>query len=177
MNYDTFLVLLMAVSVLTSLVTEAVKNWLTVRGKTYSANTIAGVASVILAAAVGGAYAALEGGVTGQLIVMLTALVLLSWLCAMVGYDKVVQAIQQIKNAATGSVSDMETVTAISTVSAQETTAETLKVYIPTATAEELEAYTKAELKDYMDEADITYTARMTKAELIAAILAAEKEE
>lgn len=176
MNYDTFLVLLMAVSVLTSLVTEAVKNWLTARDKTYSANAIAGATSVILAVAVGGAYAALEGGITGQLIIMLVALVLLSWLCAMVGYDKVVQAIQQIKNAATGSVLTLETITDDETISDAETTI--ANALISAATTEgQLELYTKTELKTYMDSVGITYTARATKAELIAAILAAEKEE
>ena len=34
---------------------------------------------------------------TDKMAVMLIALVLLSWLCAMVGYDKVMQAITQVK--------------------------------------------------------------------------------
>ncbi|MCD8076814.1 MAG: hypothetical protein LUE63_00255, partial [Lachnospiraceae bacterium] len=151
MSYDTFLVLLMAVSVVTSLVTEAIKKYLTEQGKTYSSNIIAGTVSVVLAIAEGAAYVVMEEtAVTAKLIVILVALVLLSWLCAMVGYDKVVQAIQQIKSVATG------TTTVVETVSANK------EDVMLTLTENGLETYTKAELKAYMDTAGITYTARAT---------------
>ena len=38
-----------------------------------------------------------EAQLNAKMAVILIALVLLSWLCAMVGYDKVMQAISQIK--------------------------------------------------------------------------------
>jgi hypothetical protein len=36
--------------------------------------------------------------ITAQVIIMLIVLVLMSWLCAMVGYDKVIQSLNQFKN-------------------------------------------------------------------------------
>lgn len=96
MNLQTFLICLMAVSVLTGLVTEGIKNTLAEWGHDYRANTLAGVVAAVLAVLAGVAYCVLTSTVPdGKLITMLVALVLLSWLCAMVGYDKVVQAITQ----------------------------------------------------------------------------------
>lgn len=38
-----------------------------------------------------------QAAISAQMVVILIALVLLSWLSAMVGYDKVIQAIGQIR--------------------------------------------------------------------------------
>lgn len=97
-NLETFLLLLMIVSVLTGLFTEAIKKMMEELGKTYRSNILAGIVAVVLSVAVGAAYAVLmEVHINDKMAVLLIALVLLSWLSAMVGYDKVIQAISQFK--------------------------------------------------------------------------------
>lgn len=98
MTFEVFLMGLLIVSVLTGLFTEAIKKWLQEREKDYYPNALAGYVSVVLSVAVGAAYIIITGAaINAQLAVYLIALVLLSWLCAMVGYDKVIQAISQFK--------------------------------------------------------------------------------
>lgn len=98
MMYELFMVLLFAVSVLNGLFTEAVKKILKEKKVNYSANTISGCIAVILSIVVCVCYVIMTGTVVNaQLIIWLVALVLLSWLAAMVGYDKVIQAVTQIK--------------------------------------------------------------------------------
>lgn len=68
------------------------------RGKKYYPNALAGYVAIGLSIAVGIAYIILVGAaLNAQTAVYLIALILLSWLCAMVGYDKVMQAIAQFK--------------------------------------------------------------------------------
>lgn len=98
MTLEIFLFGLLVVSVLTGLVTEAIKKWLQERDKHYYPNSLAGCVAVGLSIAVGIAYVIVTGAaINAQMTVYLIALVLLSWLCAMVGYDKVIQAISQFK--------------------------------------------------------------------------------
>lgn len=98
-NLQIFLLGLLIVSTLTSLATEAVKKILSERNKTYHANTLVGFVSLILSVAIGVGYILLmKLNFDTQIIVSLVALVFMSWLCAMVGYDKVVQAISQFKS-------------------------------------------------------------------------------
>lgn len=67
-------------------------------GKKYHSNALAGYVAIGLSIAVGIAYIILVGAaLNAQTAVYLIALILLSWLCAMVGYDKVMQAIAQFK--------------------------------------------------------------------------------
>lgn len=97
-NIEVFMLGLLVVSTLTSLVTEAIKNILTENNKTYRANTLAGIVSMVLSTCVGVAYFIMNGTVfTSQIIVCIVGLIFMSWLCAMVGYDKVIQAIGQFK--------------------------------------------------------------------------------
>ena len=97
-SFQLFLVLLLLVSVLTGLTTEAIKNIFIEKNKTYYANTIAGIVSLVLSAVIGVGYIFVnELGFTVSSIACIVALVFMSWLCAMVGYDKVVQAISQFK--------------------------------------------------------------------------------
>ena len=92
---DVFLVGLMAVSVFTGLVTQAVKKILDERNAPYRANTIAGIVAAILSAGLGVGYVLLAGiAFTAQIIVCIVALIFMGWLCAMVGYDKVVETIK-----------------------------------------------------------------------------------
>ena len=100
MSMEFFLMLLIGASVFTALVTEAVKKMMDEYGKTYKSNILAGVVSVVLSVLVGAGYMVMtEAQINAKMAVILIALVLLSWLCAMVGYDKVMQAISQIKMA------------------------------------------------------------------------------
>lgn len=98
MTLHIFLFCLLASSVLTGLATEAVKALLTEWGKNYHANTLAGIIALIIGGGLGGSYVVLAGIVPdARTAIYLVALVFLSWLCAMVGYDKVVQAIAQFR--------------------------------------------------------------------------------
>ena len=97
MSLQIFLALLMVVSVFTSLVVEAWKKFLGDKNK-FSSNVLVGVTAIILSACVGAFYCIMaEVAFNSQIVIILIALVFLSWLCAMVGYDKVVQAITQLK--------------------------------------------------------------------------------
>lgn len=91
-NSQIFLLGLLVVSVLTGLTTEAIKKVMTEYGKTYRANTLAGIVSAILSVVIGSAYIVLAGTGFSE-----TAIIFMSWLCSMVGYDKVMQAISQFK--------------------------------------------------------------------------------
>lgn len=98
MSLEVFLLGLLIVSTLTGLFREAIKKWLDERGTKYYSNALAGYVAIGLSIAVGIAYIILVGAVlNAQTAVYLIALILLSWLCAMVGYDKVMQAIAQFK--------------------------------------------------------------------------------
>ena len=102
-SIDVFMIGLMMVSVLTGIVTEAVKKLLTALKANYQANILSGIVAVILSAGVGVAYVFVAGvGFTAMSIVTIVALALASWLSAMVGYDKVVQVIDQLKNVKKG---------------------------------------------------------------------------
>ena len=97
-NFETFLFGLLIISTLTSLATEALKKSLSEHKATYRSNTLVGIVSLILSSAIGVGYAAItENPITQQAIVCLVALIFMSWLCAMLGYDKVIQTISQFK--------------------------------------------------------------------------------
>lgn len=98
MTLEIFLVGLLVVSIFTGLFTEGIKKWLQEASVPYRANALAGYVAVGLSVAIGAAYIILtEAAINAQMAVYLIALILLSWLCAMVGYDKVIQGIAQIK--------------------------------------------------------------------------------
>ena len=106
-SLHVFMLGVLITSTLTSLATEAVKKLLAEHSKSYYANTLAGIVSVILSVAIGIGYMMLSSiSFTSQTIVYLIALVFISWLCAMVGYDKVIQAISQFKTASAESKSE-----------------------------------------------------------------------
>lgn len=97
-NLEIFLLGLMIISTLTSLVTEAIKKMRSERDQAFPANTIAGIVACVLAVAISNGYILLTDGVYNiQTIIYIIAETFASWLCAMVGYDKVVQAISQFK--------------------------------------------------------------------------------
>ena len=95
---EPFLTMLLVVSIFSGLFTEAVKKALnSVDTVIVSNNILAGIVSVFLSFFVYSWYIVRTGYTyDAQQIIYLIALVLMSWLSAMVGYDKVVQAIIQI---------------------------------------------------------------------------------
>lgn len=104
-SFEIFLMGLLGVSVLTGLVTEAVKIILNEHGVKYKANTLTGFIAFTLSIAVGIGYVYFNAiTFTPPIIVSLIALAFMSWLCAMVGYDKVVQAVSQFKTNRKGDI-------------------------------------------------------------------------
>lgn len=95
---EIFLLGLLIVSTITGLTTEAIKKLFDEANKPYRSNLLAGIVAMILSIAIGSGYILLSNiGFTTENIVCLIGLMFMSWLCAMVGYDKVIQAISQFK--------------------------------------------------------------------------------
>ena len=83
------------ISGLTSLTVEAIKKIL--GDRKYSSNLLAAIVAVILTVAISAGYLVYCAiSLTPQIIVIIIALVFLSFLAATVGYDKVVQLFKQI---------------------------------------------------------------------------------
>lgn len=98
MTLEIFLAMLMMISLLTGLTVEGVKKLLDEAKVSYKSNVLAGVIAVVLAIAVAVAYLIIIDAIfTAKIAVYLIALMFLSWLCAMIGYDKVVQTLSQLK--------------------------------------------------------------------------------
>lgn len=96
MKLEMFLMALLICSTLTSLIVEALKKMTGNEKHTY--NIMAAIVSVIVAGAVSAAYLIMTGvRPDAKIWVIIIALVLGSWLCAMLSYDKVKQAILQIR--------------------------------------------------------------------------------
>ena len=101
MTFEIFMAGLLLVSVLTGLFTEAIKGWLSERGKKFYCNALAGYVAAALSVLVSVGYLIItETAFNLKMAVYLIAMVLLSWLAAMVGYDKVIQSITQFKKGA-----------------------------------------------------------------------------
>lgn len=99
MTLHVFLIMLLACSILTTLTVEAIKKMFT-NGEARKANIIAAIVAIVLAIVIGVGYAIIFTVVVNiQYVAFIIALCFLSWLCAMVGYDKVIQAITQIAEA------------------------------------------------------------------------------
>ena len=101
MTFEIFMAGLLLVSVLTGLFTEAIKGWLSERGKKFYCNALAGYVAAVVSVLVSAGYLIItETAFNLKMAVYLIALVLLAWLAAMVGYDKVIQSITQFKKGA-----------------------------------------------------------------------------
>ena len=97
-TFDIFLMGLMVVSTLTGLTTEAVKKIMAEHNFKYHANTVAAIVSVVLSVVASVCYLAMNSlSFTAPIAVCIVALTFMSWLCAMVGYDKVVGQFKNIK--------------------------------------------------------------------------------
>lgn len=98
MTIETFTSLLAVFAIITSLITEGVKNVLTSFNKKYPANIIVLCVSVL----VGGIGTCLfyiwkDYAWTVKSIIWIFLMTGANWLGSMVGYDKVIQTITQIK--------------------------------------------------------------------------------
>lgn len=94
MNLTLFMTLLVILSVTVSLITEAVKAFKT----NYSANLIVLIVAIIVGA--GGTvitYIFMGIAFTASNIICIALMALAVWIGAMVGYDKVLQMLEQIK--------------------------------------------------------------------------------
>lgn len=98
MTMDLFILLLLAISLVSGLVVEGIKKLLDELKVQYKSNLLAGIVSAVLSVCVGVGYIIMtETVINAKMILILIALVFLSWLGAMVGYDKVKQTLLQIK--------------------------------------------------------------------------------
>ena len=93
MTVQIAMFLLTICSVATSLITEGIKKMVTVTKPTI----VAAIVAIIVGAAVPVCYILLNGLTFGtQEIIYTVGMVIMTWLCATIGYDKVKEAIQQI---------------------------------------------------------------------------------
>ena len=80
-------------SVLTGLIVEAIKKMINVE----KPNVVAAIVSVIVGLAVSVGWVLISHiAVSVEVILFVVSLIVLSWLCSMLGYDKVIQTIAQI---------------------------------------------------------------------------------
>ena len=100
MSIQVFLTMLLACSILTSLTVEGIKKMVSDFKAKYSVNIVTAIVAVVLAVAMSVGYYLYKGlAFDTVFVLMLVSLVFLSWLCAMVGYDKVMQCIGQLVKA------------------------------------------------------------------------------
>lgn len=97
MSLEFLFIALLAVSILTNLTVEGIKKLLDDK-ENYSLNVMAATVSVILSVALSAGYLIwTETMINARIAVELITLAYLSFLVSTNGYDKVVQAIRQIK--------------------------------------------------------------------------------
>ncbi|MCH5271881.1 MAG: hypothetical protein J1E83_14260 [Lachnospiraceae bacterium] len=101
MTIEILCLALLVVSVLTNLTVQGIRSILDKKSANYSANIMAAITSVVISAALSAAYLVwTETALNSKLAVELIALMYLSFLVATNGYDKIMQAIKQIKDMA-----------------------------------------------------------------------------
>lgn len=99
MNIGVFLGLLMAFSVIASVVTEGIKMFLDGMKVNYASNILVlGVSMVVGAGGTALFYVNYQVPFNALNSVYLALMGIANWLVAMLGYDKVKQAIEQIRN-------------------------------------------------------------------------------
>lgn len=95
---EKVMILLVVCSAMTTLITEGIKR-LMPEDKEYSKNVLAAIVSVVVGIGVGSGYLILNQiSFTAATAVYGITLIVLSWLTATVGYDKVVQTVKQIRS-------------------------------------------------------------------------------
>lgn len=103
MKIDMFAFALLVVSTLTGLVVQAIKAMLAENHIVMKRpNTVAGIVAVVLAVLLAVGWVIYTAATwSTQLILAVVALAVLSWLCAMLGYDKVMQTLAQLRGGGT----------------------------------------------------------------------------
>lgn len=97
MNSGFLISALAIIAAITSLTVEAIKKILDEKGVSYSSNLLAMIVAIILTIAVCVGYVLYYGiPFTIQTVIIMIALVFLSFLSATVGYDKVKMLIEQL---------------------------------------------------------------------------------
>lgn len=99
MTVQLFLVMFTIGSLISSLLTEAIKHWFANQEKEVSANMLAAINSVVIGIIGTVIYYILKGIPFN--VVNITCMILMTaaiWVASMVGYDKVMQLIDQITN-------------------------------------------------------------------------------
>lgn len=99
MTFTLFMTLLVILAVVVSLLTQAVKKFLDDAKKSYSSNVVVLVISIIVG--LGGTalvYVFMGITFTPPNIVCMVLMAVAVWVGAMIGYDKVLQTIEQFKN-------------------------------------------------------------------------------
>ena len=98
MTFEIFLALLTAFSIFTSLFVEAIKTSLASSKKQWASNLLVLWVSVVVGG-VGTAFFYLCNDIkfTAINIIIIILMICANWLVAMLGYDKVMQAIKQMK--------------------------------------------------------------------------------
>ena len=98
MTFEKFLILLTILSIITSLVTEGVKKLFDTLKFKYASNIVVLFVSIFVGG-IGNIIFYLFNDIawTTLNIICIFLMVCANWLCAMLGYDKVMQAIAQIK--------------------------------------------------------------------------------
>ena len=98
MTVEIFLILLTFFSVVTGFTTEATKKFLDSLGKTYASNIVVLCVAAIVGSAGTAIFYVLNGCQWSSLnIICIFLMIFANWLGAMVGYDKITQAIKQFK--------------------------------------------------------------------------------
>ena len=94
---NTFIITALAiVSALVTLTVQGIKKILDEQGKPYKSNLLAAIVAIVLSVACVVGYVLYNGiAFSVQIVVMAVAFAFLSWLCAMVGYDKIAQLFKQ----------------------------------------------------------------------------------
>ena len=93
------MILLTISSVLTGLVTEAIKKMLGDKANKLPTNVLAAIISVLMAGIVCAGYMILNHIVfTMEVLVYIVSIIGLSWLCARLGFDKIKQTLNQLIN-------------------------------------------------------------------------------
>lgn len=91
--------ILALISVLTTLTTECIKTFLKKAEKPYVSNIIAVISSVVISSVVCVAYPVIMQGavINAQLIFKAIVMAYFGVLAATIGYDKIIQALKQLK--------------------------------------------------------------------------------
>lgn len=98
MTFEIFTILAFLIAIVTAFATEGIKKWLTEKKITYAANALAGEVAVALSIVISIGYMILvEAAFNAKMAVILIALAFVSWLGAMIGYDKVKQLFEQFR--------------------------------------------------------------------------------